>query len=314
MVSTVSAVMSTYNRSDYLRWALGSVLAQRDVDLEVVVVNNGSTDDTQARLDDLNDPRVRVVRNVTSLGGIGGRNSGLSVAQGDWVAIVDDDDMWAPDKLATQVAAAEKVRRDWVYAGAVHIDEGNAVVHGRPPVTPAFAVHQLPIEWCLPGGISNVAWRRGTLDEDGLLHPRLSFTADWDVALRLLRCGPPAAVRRPLVAYRQHADNASHQADKQQDQMEMMGPRFADLRDGRSLPIGPRHRFIASQALIRNDRWAAVKAYSRALRHGDVHALVRAPAVLMPRALHPTLRRLFMSDKAWIREGEQWIADVKPAW
>lgn len=313
-MASVSAVISTYNRSHYLRWTLGAVLNQQHVDFEVVVVDNGSSDDTQARLATLNDSRMRVIRNPVSLGGIGGRNTGIAAAQGDWIGILDDDDLWAPDKLAAQFAAAEAAQRHWVYAGGVYIDEVNAVVHGRPPVAPEQAAEELPVNWCLPGGISNVLWCKDKLDADGLLDSRLSFTADWDVALRLLRQGPPAAVQRPLVAYRQHGDNASHMAATQQDQIGIMERKFADLRNGRALPVGPQYRFMGSQALIRNDRMSALKAYGQALRHGDLRSLLRAPALAVPRGLHPRLRRLLLSDGPWVRDGEQWIAEVQPAW
>jgi glycosyltransferase involved in cell wall biosynthesis len=87
----VSVVISTYNRSGLLRQALTSALRQRDVDLEVVVVDNGSTDDTLAVLEQVDDSRLRVIRNAVSTGPTRGRNAGLAVAQGEWVALLDDD-------------------------------------------------------------------------------------------------------------------------------------------------------------------------------------------------------------------------------
>src|SRR3954469_4879731 len=114
----VSVVVPTRNRSRLLAATLRSVLRQRAVDLEVIVVDEGSTDDTGAVIAGLRDPRIRIVRHDVPRGVSRARNRGAEEARGDWVAFVDDDDLWAPDKLARQVQAALAAGRDWVYTGS----------------------------------------------------------------------------------------------------------------------------------------------------------------------------------------------------
>src|SRR5829696_624334 len=97
----ISVVVPTHNRSGLLAQTLRSVLWQRGVDLEVLVVDDGSTDDTA-----------------------------------EVVAVLDDDDLWAPDKLARQLAAAQATGRSWVYTGAVNIDDDLRVLGGMPPYPP----------------------------------------------------------------------------------------------------------------------------------------------------------------------------------
>ncbi|TVR22636.1 MAG: glycosyltransferase family 2 protein [Nitriliruptor sp.] len=80
----VTVVISSYNRRQMLSKALSSALAQREVDLEVIVVDNGSTDGTEQDLAAWRDTRLRVIRNPVSLGSIGGRNTGLAAAEGEW--------------------------------------------------------------------------------------------------------------------------------------------------------------------------------------------------------------------------------------
>lgn len=106
----VSAVIPTYNRCDRLAAALGSVLQQtRPVD-EIVVVDDGSTDNTVSMLEDFARQhaqlRVRVIR-LENRGPSAARNNGVSAAAGDLIAFLDDDDIWLPQKLARQLAILE---------------------------------------------------------------------------------------------------------------------------------------------------------------------------------------------------------------
>ena len=119
----VSVVVPTRNRSALLALTLRSVLTQRDVDVEVIVVDEASTDDTAAMLDAIADERIRVIRHGTPCGVASARNRGAADARGEWLAFVDDDDLWAPDKLVQQLETAEALGRDWVYTGCVAIGD-----------------------------------------------------------------------------------------------------------------------------------------------------------------------------------------------
>src|SRR5918994_6933731 len=94
----VSVVIPTRNRRELLLRTLASVLAQENVDIAVVVVDEASSDGTGDALTSLAEPRVSVVRHATPLGVAAARNAGLEHVDTDWVAFVDDDDVWAPDK------------------------------------------------------------------------------------------------------------------------------------------------------------------------------------------------------------------------
>ena len=102
----------------------------------MIVVDDGSTDDTAA-VAAAADPRVVVRRNRQAAGVSAARNHGIAAARGDWIAFCDDDDLWAPDKLARQLEAAERARLDWVYTGDVNVDDGLHVLSGGPPPDPA---------------------------------------------------------------------------------------------------------------------------------------------------------------------------------
>ena len=104
----VSIVIPTFNQPALLRETLDSVFAQTLTDFEVIVVDDGSTDDTARQLEELaaGEPRLRVVTRVNAGTGAA-RNHGVSLARGTFVALLDHDDLWRPEKLAVQVAFME---------------------------------------------------------------------------------------------------------------------------------------------------------------------------------------------------------------
>jgi glycosyltransferase involved in cell wall biosynthesis len=303
----VSVVISTYNRKDLLSVALRSALGQLAVDHEVIVVDNGSGDGTDRLLASWNHPRLRVIRNEVSLGSVGGRNTGLAHARGEWVGMLDDDDLWAPDKLRAQLDALEASGRDWVYTGCVHIDGAGEILGGRPPVAPETAMAELPIRFPLPGGMSNVIWRRDRLDGDGLLDPDLPFPADWDLCLRLSRQGQPACVARPLIAYRQHCRNLSRNVAHFRRELILLEAKRADLAGGRPIDWGAHHRFVASEELRAGARMAALRAYLRAIAAGDLDSIPRAAGVVLPTSLQRHLLRTRLSDAAWLEQAATWL-------
>ncbi|MDP9022198.1 MAG: glycosyltransferase family 2 protein [Actinomycetota bacterium] len=311
MTTLVSVVTSTYNRSSLLRESLRGVLGQRGVDLEVIVVDNGSTDDTGAFLETIDDPRLRVIRHEETRGATGGRNAGLAAARGDWVGFCDDDDLWAPDKLRRQLDAAEAAGTVWAYTGCVFVDDDLRLLGGVPPMTPEEVVRELPVRYVIPAGMSNVVWRRDALDADGLLDPRLTLTADWDVSLRLCRSGLPALVLAPLVAYRQHGSNLSRRAAEFQAEISLVEEKFTDLRGNRTVDRGEQLRFVGSELLRAGLRRRAAGAYTQGVRCGDRGSLVRVLGVAVPSIAHPLLRRWFLSDRRWLSEARPWLDDLR---
>jgi glycosyltransferase involved in cell wall biosynthesis len=193
----VSVVIPTHNRSGLLALTLRSALRQHGVDLEVVVVDDGSTDGTAAAVERLADPRVRMVRHATPLGVSSSRNAGIAEARGRWVAFLDDDDLWAPDKLARQLEAAEAARRSWVYAGTVNVDDRLRVLEGGPPPPPERVPELLNRYNPVPAGASNVMVRADALGRVGGFDPGCD-------APRTGTCGSGSRVRgrRPRFAAR----------------------------------------------------------------------------------------------------------------
>jgi glycosyltransferase involved in cell wall biosynthesis len=309
----VTVVVPTRNRASMLGQALRSVAAQREVDLEAVVVDDGSTDATAALVSGMKDRRVRLIRHERPQGVSAARNRGIAEARGPWVAFLDDDDLWAPGKLASQLAAAKRDGRAWAVTGAVSIDDRLRVLAGEPPLEPERIVADLDRYNSVPAGASNVLVRADLLAATGGFDPALRHMADWDLWIRLGRTGPPATVPRPLLAYRLHRANATMDTafDPQEPlaELDAIVGRYGIPADRLAVD-----RWIAWTCLRAGRRGASLRAYVRAARGGDRRSLVRAAIGL----LHPAVgRRIYYrpflrqgQDEAWLAEARSWLRDL----
>jgi len=122
----VSVIIPTYDRADVLGRAVDSVLAQTRTDLEVLVVDDASTDRTPDVVADYDDPRVRYLRHAENRGGSAARNTGIGAANGDYLAFLDSDDAWRPRKLERQLDRLAGRSDEWVaaYCDATFVDGG----------------------------------------------------------------------------------------------------------------------------------------------------------------------------------------------
>ena len=211
---TVSVVVPTYNRAGPVIDAVRSVLAQRFEDLELIVVDDGSTDDTPARLAAIPDDRLRYVAG-SHAGVSAARNLGVRRATGSLISFLDSDDVWHPDKLADEVAVlAAHPEVDAVFSD-LEKRHGNrvfpsfmrqtAVFSRRLPSTPGGVVIIEPRELrlCLlqevPIKPSALTLRRAAFDRVGGFDEAWSSSEDWELLLRLARTHRFAYIDRPLA-------------------------------------------------------------------------------------------------------------------
>jgi len=309
-MADVSVVIPTRDRRGLLALTLRCALRQRGVDLEVVVVDDGSTDDTADMLRRLGDPRVHLVRHATPTGVSASRNAGVAAARGEWIAFLDDDDLWAPDKLTLQLQAAEAAGRTWVYAGTVNVDDRLRILEGGPPPPPERVPELLTRYNPVPAGASNVMVRADALARVGSFDPRLRRTEDWDLWIRLARDGPPAAVRRPLVAYRMHPHSNAFV-----DTAEIL-TETAEIERRHGIPVdhAAHYRRAAWISLRAGRRWRAVGYYARAIRRGDVRSLARAVVGLgYPGVASARRHRRWRPDRElarWRADAQRWLDEL----
>jgi glycosyltransferase involved in cell wall biosynthesis len=308
----VTAVVPTHNRSRLLRQTLAAVCGQRDVSLEVVVVDDGSTDDTAAVVEALGDDRIRLIRHATPQGVSSARNHGAAEARGNWLAFCDDDDLWAPNKLQLQLAAAESTSASWVYAGAVKVNRMLRIVGGEPPPSPDELLRRLP-EWNLmPGGSSNVLVRASAFEESGGFDPTLVNLADWDLWNRLALLGRPACVDEPVVGYRIHLGNASGNTKLIQAEAARLDGRY-----GARVHRGDLHHYLAWVSLRSGRRRPAARHFVSSLLAGE-GTRVASSVTMLTRAL--VSRRLpgivtspgpSTEERMWQERARAWVEALR---
>ena len=192
---TVSVITPAYNAAEVLARAVESVQAQTFVDWEMIIVDDGSSDTTAALADALaqTDARLRVLRHGQGQGAAAARNTALNAAQGRYIAFLDADDAWSPNKLAAQVQAMRAQKAGLSYTGFVRISEGpHRQVHVPPRVTQA----QLRLGNCIC--CSSAIYDRALLGSVPM--PGLALRQDYALWLTLLAQLPYAVgVDLPLV-------------------------------------------------------------------------------------------------------------------
>jgi glycosyltransferase involved in cell wall biosynthesis len=202
----LSVVLPTHNRPAFARQAIESALAQQGVDVEVIAVDDASSDDTPEQLASIGDERLTVIRHDTPRGPAVARNAGIERARGTWVAFLDDDDFFAPSKLGAQVADAERRGAAFSYTGRIEIDENDSVVQRRLMAEQPVSAADL-YEDNVVGGPSAVIMRADLLEEIGGFDERLPPVEDWDLWIRAVSSAKASVLPGPLYAYRRHPEN-----------------------------------------------------------------------------------------------------------
>jgi len=208
----VSVVLPTYGRLPLLRKAVASVIGQTFSDWELIVVDDGSTDDTRAYLETIDDPRIRAIglehRGITSA-----RNAGLRLARGEWVAFHDSDDLWLPEKLEWQLRRliAQPTCR-WSYTGYSFIDTEGAPLPERSALLPrpvSGYILEPVLRFEVSTAVPTMLVHRSLIEEIGGFDPTMLFLSDYDFILRLAARSEVCALSETLALVREHPDRTT---------------------------------------------------------------------------------------------------------
>ncbi len=209
MIPLVSIVIPTYNRSVTVRRAIDSALAQTFLDLEVVVVDDGSTDDTRAALSAYPEAvRYAYQRNQ---GPAAARNHGMRLARGEFIGFLDSDDVYYPDNVKAHLERFQaNPDAGLVYAGIEIVDhEGKRVKEVRPAAQDRGFVLERLVRYNFITA-STVLLRRSVMEFAGEMNTRLWFAEDWYYWLRIASRFPVDFVDRVLVRYQRSRVSLSH--------------------------------------------------------------------------------------------------------
>jgi glycosyltransferase involved in cell wall biosynthesis len=205
---TVSVIIPTQNRPQWLIAAIDSVYAQTLQDFEIIVVLKNADRETHAAADRLSaDSRVRVLKTKEPTVS-GARNRGLELARGDWVAFLDDDDIWLPDKLAAQLAAARETDAHLVTCNFIQFDDaGDIAPSGLAPRPPGLSFAEaLMLDNYVSGGSAALV-RTAVMRQLGGFDEHIVASEDWDMWRRLSWDHRIHFVDQVLVKYRRHNAN-----------------------------------------------------------------------------------------------------------
>ncbi len=219
----VSVLMPAYNHAPYIGAAVESVLGQTYAHLELIVVDDASTDDTWAVLQSFGDARMRVSRHDRNQGAHVTLNDAMAQARGQYVAILNSDDVYHPERLQTLLAEAEAAATPdfFAFTDVAFIDQAGRFV---PDNDRARAYWRLcrdcrdsPAElWFVVGNpalsTSNFFFSRSLLGKVGAF-VSLRYTHDWDWALRAAGVCTPAWIRKQRLRYRVHPASTLSEAD-----------------------------------------------------------------------------------------------------
>jgi len=202
---SVSVVIPTYNRVALLKGTVASVRAQTFGDLEIIVVDDGSPDDTWKWLQD--QPDIRSFRQ-TNQGIAASRNAGITQARSRWIALLDHDDVWLPEKLRLQMEFVEKNPQVALVA-ARHVRMGRRI---REPFDVRWICGDLFADVYSKSFIhtSSVVVRKDVLESIGGFDPRYRFADEFDVWLKVGKDYQIAYLDKPLVLIRFYEANTSH--------------------------------------------------------------------------------------------------------
>jgi glycosyltransferase involved in cell wall biosynthesis len=207
----VSVIIPTHNRAKLLRLAVTSVLRQTYRDFEIVVVDDASQDNTHEVVDSFDEARIKYVHHVTAKGDGAARNTGILNTGGAYVAFLDDDDQWLPEKLELQVAVLESspAHVGGVYTGNFGVKAGEGTISSVSYPTRRGDLSQYALlEDCVI--TSCVMLRRECFKRVGLFDESIPYCNDRDMWIRIAKQFHFEYIEKPLVKYLIHQEKLSN--------------------------------------------------------------------------------------------------------
>jgi len=211
----VSVIIPVYNGERYLAETIESVIAQTEVNWEIIAVNDGSSDNSLAILEGYAKKipdRIQVI--TVGNGGVSrARNTAVAAARGMYVAFLDQDDLWAPQKLQRQIEMFSRDKNLGIsFTNATLIDEKGSSI--RENVLKFGAKHRgnvfeyLIFENFIP--ISSVMLRKELFEKNGGFNPWFSLAEDYDFLLKVTQESPVDYIDEPLLLYREHRQSGTY--------------------------------------------------------------------------------------------------------
>lgn len=258
----ISVIIPTFNRSNVLGRSIASVCSQTYQNWELIVVDDGSTDNTPDTVASFDDERIRFIRCRMNSGAAAARNKGLSQSKGEFVAFLDSDDEWCPQWMESQVGCLGRLNQEWgmVYTGRVQVDGPNISKY-RPAILEGLIFEEYldrPIV-STPTALT----RRRCFESVGFWDERFRRFTDWEMFLRIAKVYKIAANDEPLTrTYR----TSWPKPELVRDAVKLFTEKFRS--DYRRLPVKRRRTMMASHWIEISKYYARDGSHVRTLCSG----------------------------------------------
>lgn len=269
---TVSVVLPTYNRADVLRRSIRSVLDQTYEDIELIVVDDGSTDETGAVVSTIDDSRLEYIEHETNRGAPAARNTGIDASRGDFIAFQDSDDVWDPRKLEKQMATFDRAGSDVgvVYTGVWRIHDGKNRYVPQPGVGPKEGDLSEALFRFNFISLQTAVVRSRCFAETGNFDERLPRLQDWELWIRIAEQYEFRFVDEPLVTAHVRSDSISASADRLAEARERIVEKHRERFDTEALAY---QLFRTGHSLLKAGRTRKGRTYLRQAILTDVRVL-----------------------------------------
>ena len=296
MAVTVSVILPVYNRSHSLSTACESVLGQSFRDLELIVVDDASSQDLKKVVGALDDPRVRYIRHAINGGAAAARNTGLAAAEGHLIAFQDSDDMWLPGKLERQIALLDKMPAEVgvVTGGKILYGSNGAGAYGPglvafspKPWRPRLSPEQDQVRHMLKENrisLQNALFRRDCFPEDAWFDTRARANNDWEFTIRLVQHTKVFEDIEPVTLAFSSSDSISTSARKK------LTGHLLVLKKNRHLAVLYPDTYGFSQYVFGKGLWNIGKR--NVGRRFMLHGLRNSPASVLGSLAQTAARRL----------------------
>lgn len=199
----VSVVIPSYNRSELLKAAIASLKSQTYRNMEIIIVDDCSTDNTPLVVKEMNDTRITYIQHEKNKGGAEARNTGIRHATGKYISFLDSDDQWLPEKLSLQMQVFQNNPEAGVVYTGVKVVDNERMIREIIPENKGDILKFLIKSNCIDT-TSSVMVKKDLLDRIGGFDPDIPSCQDWDLYLRLAQITEFDFVRESLVLFYQH--------------------------------------------------------------------------------------------------------------
>ena len=208
-MTSVSVIIPAYNAEKFIVETIQSLQRQTFSDFEIIVVDDGSTDQTESLVMQIDEPKLRLL-SVEHQGVSATRNRGVAASQGKFIAFLDADDLWTPNTLQLYVEAltlnsAADLSYGWTYFWNYDLNNSSDVTKLISPSATGATAYLAMLERNIVGNGSNIFVRRSAFDAVGGFDQTLTHGEEWEFCFRVALQGEVALVPQPLVYYRQHS-------------------------------------------------------------------------------------------------------------